>query len=102
MADLDLSLETTALAAALPGLQRPRSGRPPSGSRRPATDVSAGQDRMNAVRDLQEENAKLREKLADVQVQFACVKNIINKSCQTSLPSSMSKHARDFAHRSTH
>eukprot|EP00976_Prorocentrum_cordatum_P034837 708287-Prorocentrum_minimum.AAC.4 len=70
----DLSLEQPALNAVIPGMARPGSsrGRPPSASRGPPGGANAGQDRMHAVRDLQEENAKLREKLADIQVRRPC------------------------------
>jgi hypothetical protein len=83
----DMSLEKPALNDLIPMVGRPTSGRGGGGAMgrssrlgdsqlastggggaAAAGGVSAGQARMAAVRELQEENARLREKLADIQV----------------------------------
>lgn len=76
----DLSLEKPALNDLFPSVGRPASahhsklssiGESPSlpgGVPGGQSIMNAGQARVNAVRELQEENARLREKLADVQV----------------------------------
>jgi len=83
-----MSLEKPALNDLIPMVGRPTSGRggggamgrssrlgdsqlasaAAGGTGGGAGGVSAGQARMAAVRELQEENARLREKLADIQV----------------------------------
>jgi hypothetical protein len=80
----DMSLEKPALNDLIPMVGRPTSGRAGGGAMGRSSrlgdgalastggggggGVSAGQARMAAVRELQEENAKLRETLADIQV----------------------------------
>lgn len=88
----DMSLEKPALNDLIPMVGRPTSGRggggamgrssrlgdsqltstggSAGGAAGAAGGVSAGQARMAAVRELQEENASLREKLADIQVRI--------------------------------